>query len=608
MILDIDQYRPISLLARSLSCSEKTVRNDIARINRTLEKHSLASRVEGKRGSGVRFDLHSGERPRIDYLVAEDKSHAELKVERFCRGVLLIGMHPTGYSTDALAQMLYTNVKRLREELSFWRSILNLYGADIARSAGTLRLTGKEWAIRYALMLGVYTMAPTPLQHALESELLFDDHAFFEASVRRIEHILHSRLSSNARRQLIAYLALSVKRVSQGFIIDGFDLPNMAIAPALIAEKARIERHFHLALPEGEALFLSASLPCYACQWDEQLVAACVASPEARSLTRVLTSALAARFGIPVPHSLEKPVEILMDTSLSHRLFPHMPLPNPNEQLMKFEYMDKYLIIQEVFLDDGSLEAMRLAGSDCARFTMLLIDYLEEVALPRCFRVGLVVSAGIEQSIFSVHRLKKLMPSVDVVAILGEDDALKLDSRQRLTDQCLSFDFLISFEPLDIAVPCVNISASLNAQDLERIMQTANSIENSRLLLGGTLEVIEHAIAPVSTWDDIVESVHEHLMAQHCFQGGRADLSLLFEQHAVHAGDVVVLGVHGRCATRSVALFYALEGGFADVSEHAGKSFSRIACLLVPPDERHRLPLMVECFKRLLGTPPDAAH
>lgn len=605
LLLEIDQFRPIDQLAHTLECSERTIRNDVASINQTLEKQAFLSRIIGKRGSGIRFELSDDERSKIDYLVAKDGSHAELKIERFCRGVLLLGTQPQGYPLDTLASLLYTNTKRLREELTFWRDILNAYGVDISTQK-KLHLTGEEWAIRFSVVLGIYTIAPTPLQYCLEAEFFSEERAFLTSSVWRIEKLLGFRLSPNARRQLFAYLALSIQRIFKGFAIRSFNLPDPLTAPSLIAEKEHIERHFHISLPSEEAGFLSASLPCYARQWDTQLVANYKCVPEAQKLALHLTNALATTFGVSILPELKKPLEILMDVSLSHRIFPHMPLPNPHEKLMKFDYMDKYLMIQQVFLDNEHLSKARLAGSDCARFTMMFIDYLEEVAPPWRFRAALVINTGIEQVIFSTHRIKKMIPFIDVVAIFGEDDGHKLDEQQRRGQLCANFDFLISFEPLDIALPCVNVSPCLTTQDLERITSTALSVEKTHSPLGSNLKVVRYTIKSSPTIQHLIETIYAHLMEQQCFRGSLNDFFILFEQHKTIVDSTLVLSLHSICVTQSIALFYTLSNqSHASNAAAAEITSSPLAVLLVAAQDKNLLPIMVERFKRLLHPAPE---
>lgn len=61
-LVSTTSYLPTATLAGELSCSERTVRNDVAAINAFLEQNGLAARTASKRGTGIQLNPSPAER------------------------------------------------------------------------------------------------------------------------------------------------------------------------------------------------------------------------------------------------------------------------------------------------------------------------------------------------------------------------------------------------------------------------------------------------------------------------------------------------------------------------------------------------------------------
>lgn len=109
-LVSTTSYLPTATLAGELSCSERTVRNDVAAINAFLEQNGLAARTASKRGTGIQLNPSPAERERILGLVKERALALDPALDRFYRGILLLICDYNGdYTVESLARAILTN-------------------------------------------------------------------------------------------------------------------------------------------------------------------------------------------------------------------------------------------------------------------------------------------------------------------------------------------------------------------------------------------------------------------------------------------------------------------------------------------------------------------
>ena len=116
-----------------------------------------------------------------------------------------------------------------------------------------------------------------------------------------------------------------------------------------------------------------------------------------------------------------------------------------------------------------SLVEADLFSPDYARIVLVLLDYLDQVGALRCYRVGLVVNCGIDLALWGAHRIEKLTSRLEVTDVLTENEVLAAASRPNST-LLERFDFLVSFEPMDVDFPCVTISPGVSRADIDHII------------------------------------------------------------------------------------------------------------------------------------------
>ena len=131
-LVSTTSYIPTATLAGELSCSERTVRNDVTAINAFLEQNGLAARTASKRGTGIQLNPSPAERERILGLVKERALAVDPALDRFYRGILLLICDYNGdYTVESLARAILTNKQQAQEDIRTWNDMLYPYGDRI---------------------------------------------------------------------------------------------------------------------------------------------------------------------------------------------------------------------------------------------------------------------------------------------------------------------------------------------------------------------------------------------------------------------------------------------------------------------------------------------
>lgn len=585
-LLEVDHFVPSSMFANMLECSEKTIRSDIRAINTQFEREELDSRIVGKHGSGIRIAIAGDERIRLELLISnQDVSRQSGSMISRSQALVLLATSPDRYTMDSLARALYTNKQNLRLEMRTWEALLNPFRVSICKKK-RLSLMGNESDILSALLMLAYVDAPDALQRTIDKKLIPPDHkTLFDQITSTIEHNHGFRLTGNAHHQLNIIMELAVRRIRAGCSTE----PQTGeIFPELLKAREQLQEKLGVKLDKDFLSFLSSSIATCMWQWNEELISSYVPSCEARQLTALFEQKLEARFAVPIDASLHKPLAILMEFSLKHRgLIRPLPcsFPNPNEFIAKYEYMDSFLALASVMCDSPELESMDIHGSDFARISMLLLDYAESIDLQKHYRAGLVVNAGIDQVVYVKHRLRKLLPAIDVASVLSEDD---LDPRRKgkhLEDQ---IDFLIAFAPLEIDFPHIVVSKVVDERDAVRIAAMATQLLDNRAIPADKPD----PAAPVvkgRTASDAIRSLYDILQSEDFYRSSYERFERLFSMHYMLKGDLMLLPVFCSDIVRTAIRAYPLA-----CPEIAA---SQLAVLLVSEDDAENLSFMTRRFK-----------
>jgi len=248
-LVSTTSYLPTATLAGELSCSERTVRNDVAAINAFLEQNGLAARTASKRGTGIQLNPSPAERERILGLVKERALALDPALDRFYRGILLLICDYNGdYTVESLARAILTNKQQAQEDIRAWNDMLYPYGARIERGH-RLTVVGPEEHIRFFVTHSLFELAPTAMKRRVEPQLFGEDRQFLFDEIEAVERTLDCPFTDNARHELAIYLQVMTLRIRKGKSVPA---RATAIPRAFAAMLGRIEKHYGITLESGE--------------------------------------------------------------------------------------------------------------------------------------------------------------------------------------------------------------------------------------------------------------------------------------------------------------------------------------------------------------------
>ena len=415
-LVSTTSYLPTATLAGELSCSERTVRNDVAAINAFLEQNGLAARTASKRGTGIQLNPSPAERERILGLVKERALALDPALDRFYRGILLLICDYNGdYTVESLARAILTNKQQAQEDHRACNDMLYPYGARIERGH-RLTVVGPEEHIRFFVTHSLFELAPTAMKRRVEPQLFGEDRQFLFDEIEAVERTLDCPFTDNARHELAIYLQVMTLRIRKGKSVPA---RATAIPPAFAAMLGRIEKHYGITLGSGEKAVVIELFSVAARRWTPDFQDTYTPDRESAHLADDLFRALADRYGARPASHLRKPLAMLFEAGITHRKLDRaIALPPEISWTVRFENMTLFMRLAQLMRDTPSLSSVDLYETDLTRIAMLLLDFMDGIAVSDTWRAGLVVNCGVEQVLFARDRIERLLPFIRIARVI----------------------------------------------------------------------------------------------------------------------------------------------------------------------------------------------
>lgn len=600
-LLNAGDYQTAGELGRQLGCSDRTVRTDVKALNALLAHEGLVSRVARQRGAGLRLAVAEGEQDRIARLLGEAEAEMHPRYERLCQEMLTLTCQPGPHTADLLARRMFRNKQQIQADLRWWQGVLKMNGLSL--SAGRILVVeGPEWTIRGFIMSMLFSFPAPAVRRRIMPSLVgaLDpyDRQFLSRCIDEMQRDLGFEFSSNAQWQFEVYLCIMITRIKLGHGLDVWR-DSGAPGPFFAYLQKRLARHFSLEVSDAEMGLLRDMASCCTWQWSLAAMEAYEPTEDARAMVDDIAAALATAFGAPVPDEMRKPLAILLESGLARRSC-GLVAPNPNEELVKYESMDGACLIASVLAAVPSLRQADLFAPDFARLVLVLLDYLEQAGALRCYRVGLVVNCGIDLALWGAHRIEKLSSRLEVVDVLTENEVAAAASGPRLS-LAERFDFLVSFEPLDVKFPSVTISPSVSRADIDHIIASVPLWRRGREVRAAW----EQADLPAApSPEGLVAALHGRLAVDELIDLALDDFAWLVWTLSVMRDRTLVLAWCGEGVRKTGIRIFRIvpEGDGGEVGR-----CTMAAVLLVAPSERGDLTPLTQSFKRLVEDCADTS-
>lgn len=590
LLLNVDHHQTVGSLAQALGCSEKTVRLDVKALNSFLSSSGLSSRIEGKRGSGIIFSEKPSDRQRLEELLDEKAISLRPRLDRFYRAMLLLICSPTTLTMESLAAKLYTNKQQVQFEMHYWESLLEPFELIISRRR-KIDIVGNELAIRFFVLYYLYGLSESAMKHSVAPNFMGNDAPLFQQIVKGAENAIGHRLSSNAAGQMCFYMKVMTARIQRGKSVETRADAEAPLPPFFALAKKRIEQRFPIRVSSSELHLLHDLFMVGAWQWNSELVRTFHATSDALRATRMLADALDRRFKAPVPSPLQKPLEILMQSALT-RKNRQLTVPCQFERLVKFDNMDRFLLLSQTILETPCLRELHLFGSDVTRIALVLLRYFDQLNLQRRFRAGLVVDRGIEMAIHAQYRIERSTSIVNITDIVTEQDVAEEEGNGFRSFRS-RFDFLIAFSPITCSFPSVCITDTISEADISHLVSMPLSLNETGSSVGTlALDDVSEKLREGESWIDEMRRIAISQGAEFSLE----EFSGIAEMNGVILGTVLAVPVLTVRTPRTSAFSCTFPKGFCA----NGRRMRSFAMLLVSDRDKDMLVSLTEQFRRLV--------
>ncbi|MDO6662043.1 helix-turn-helix domain-containing protein [Bacillus thuringiensis] len=232
---------PSSLLADQLQCTNRTIRNDIAKI-----KQNLPAGWDLKSITSRGYTLDKKPEEKLSSIIAPYLLNSEIHI-------ILEGIFNHNYYTlEKWSQLLYMDKLTLKQILNKFRDTLRLFGLDF--KFRTLQLVGDELHIRFFYSMYFYAMGKYKKTIPLHS-----------CFVNKLEHIVSFHGIELDFDMLIILIQIFINRNMKKYYYNpknnntniAFSENTTNFTNCILSE---IEKLYNLKLPENEQRFLKNSL------------------------------------------------------------------------------------------------------------------------------------------------------------------------------------------------------------------------------------------------------------------------------------------------------------------------------------------------------------
>ncbi len=259
------EYTPTNKLASLYKVTDRTVRNDITKLNEILQ--DKGAHIEMRRGMGYRLVIDDPESYQA-FLATQEKPHTsgpDLTSTddriRFLLSILLTS--DTHISALKLAELVYVGENTMQNYLHQIRGILEEYDlALVSRHGQGLKIFGREADRRRCFMEKVIVRDSRSYVTGFSAS---EQALFPTIDLLKLEEIVHRNLmnsevatSDYGIKNLLMHIALMIDRIQHGCAIEGDRYSGIAprFNELLDATCSEIEQAFGISISETERDYL----------------------------------------------------------------------------------------------------------------------------------------------------------------------------------------------------------------------------------------------------------------------------------------------------------------------------------------------------------------
>lgn len=446
MLIESKQPLKIDDLAQNLSCSPRTIRNDLTQ----LEKH-LPIDIKIKRKPGIGISLLGNEVSKRNLLNAmQRKNKASLKEaqERQERILFHLLMRQDPITLGALAEHFFESKKVIREDLEHIGLMLGKEGLTLhIQTRVGIYIEGNEKKKRDFLAAMINE---TPRS---EDDLI---HFFKTTSIVKVNHILaryapellEENVQKNQLSSIAIHILFMIARIEENASVqlrkdDRMILEENKKALQLSEDLTRaLSESFGIDFPDDEIGYLALRIANYQIEHGQEDA---IVRQKLDEHIEMIVDRLIDNVENILQHSFQGD-RILRENLIQHltssfaRIRSGFHIKNPLKDQIKKTYLHLFLIIQTILDEFVEQYGFRFPEEELAYLTVHFQAALERKKDKDArYRVALISNHGIGVATFIATKLEYLYPQCQIVTMLTKKE---YESLEKTT----MYDFIISTE------------------------------------------------------------------------------------------------------------------------------------------------------------------
>lgn len=282
VLLSSESYKTIDQLAEILNVSNRTIRNDLDRLEEQIELEGLY--LVRKPGVGIKIE-GSEENIQIIYRKVKKELKSNYKKpfspeQRRAFIVRELFFSKKQISAKYLSEKLFVSNNTIYNDLNEIEKRLEQYSLSLIRKRNFIKITGKEEDYRKALSYYISDLKNfnfcgdveelyKDYAGRIDANTLFQlkqiedlDYGFLEKSLECLERELDFKFSESAFINLVIHIAISVRRIKEGkdIFMPQNILKNIVETDEFKSAKnmtGKLEAEFNLKIPESEVGYIT---------------------------------------------------------------------------------------------------------------------------------------------------------------------------------------------------------------------------------------------------------------------------------------------------------------------------------------------------------------
>lgn len=452
LLLDYQSGVPVKELQQLLQVSKRTVYREISSLEKTLA--SLEIQIKNQRNSGLRLVGDAEMLEKLQQRLQTEEVGVLGTVDRQSAITASLLLADDYLKMEALAYDFLVSVATIQLDLEVIATSLATYGIKLIRKKGAgCKVVGSEKNRRQVVSLLIYHGVNEydffSYLHQLSATSFAISNNYFlqllapttllaakELILEEMQDYFHE-VTDNQLQQIIIILALSIKRVQQGLLVEALSEGESSLRYLEIAEKMAqaLARDSQLMLPEAEVHFLSRQLE----------------GINYKIPTNIFLETFDAEMTFKVRRLIQQVAtttgnDFRLDEVLFHDLLTHLDAalkrPHLLEQSLTMPTLEKVIeqypqLYQEIGQEMAVVFPEKVFSPDELAYILIhFASSLERQPHYRGMSCLVLCSSGIGTAKILESRIRKFLPEITTITIAKISEMNRLDFT--------GFDFILS--------------------------------------------------------------------------------------------------------------------------------------------------------------------